>query len=76
MPNINGGRNSGQAGAIRLGITRALMKYDEQFRPTLSNVGFITSDAREVGRKLVYTRHVSDHNIQSIRASLIVLVLS
>ena len=50
---VSGGGNSGQAGAIRHGITRALMRYDESFRPTLRQAGFVTRDAREVERKKV-----------------------
>lgn len=51
--NVRGGGNSGQAGAIRHGITRALIKYDEGFRAALSQAGFVTRDAREVERKKV-----------------------
>ncbi len=50
---VHGGGNSGQAGAIRHGITRALLKYDETMRPTLRRAGFVTRDAREVERKKV-----------------------
>ena len=50
---VSGGGNTGQAGAIRHGITRALMKYDESLRPILRNVGYVTRDAREVERKKV-----------------------
>jgi len=50
---VKGGGPSGQAGAIRLGITRALMIYDESFRPALRKEGFVTRDAREVERKKV-----------------------
>ena len=53
---VNGGGPSGQAGAIRLGITRALMQYDETFRPALRKEGFVTRDAREVERKKVGLR--------------------
>lgn len=49
--NVKGGGPNGQAGAIRHGITRALMKYDEALRPTLRKAGFVTRDAREVERK-------------------------
>lgn len=49
--NVSGGGPSGQAGAIRHGITRALMKYDEALRPTLRKAGFVTRDARAVERK-------------------------
>jgi small subunit ribosomal protein S9 len=50
---VNGGGISGQAGAIRHGITRALMSYDEALRPTLRKAGFVTRDSREVERKKV-----------------------
>lgn len=51
--NVAGGGGSGQAGAIRHGITRALMDYDETLRPVLRRAGFVTRDAREVERKKV-----------------------
>lgn len=51
--NVDGGGNSGQAGAIRHGITRALMSYDEELRSSLRKAGFVTRDAREVERKKV-----------------------
>ena len=51
--NVKGGGSSGQAGAIRLGITRALMDFDESLRPTLRKAGFVTRDARRVERKKV-----------------------
>ena len=51
--NVAGGGNSGQAGAIRHGITRALLAYDEEMRPSLRQAGFVTRDAREVERKKV-----------------------
>ena len=50
---VSGGGNTGQAGAIRHGITRALMEYDETMRPSLRRAGFVTRDAREVERKKV-----------------------
>lgn len=50
---VRGGGNTGQAGAIRHGITRALMKYEETLRPTLRRAGYVTRDAREVERKKV-----------------------
>ncbi len=53
---VAGGGNSGQAGAIRHGITRALMAYDETLRPALRKAGFVTRDAREVERKKVGLR--------------------
>ena len=51
--NVDGGGMTGQAGAIRHGITRALMEYDESFRKPLRVAGFVTRDAREVERKKV-----------------------
>ncbi len=53
---VKGGGISGQAGAIRLGITRALMEYDETLRPALRAAGFVTRDARHVERKKVGLR--------------------
>ena len=50
---VCGGGNTGQAGAIRHGITRALMEYDETLRAPLRKAGFVTRDAREVERKKV-----------------------
>ena len=50
---VSGGGISGQAGAIRHGITRALMVYDETLRPSLRRAGYVTRDAREVERKKV-----------------------
>ncbi|AGX87350.1 30S ribosomal protein S9 [Candidatus Symbiobacter mobilis] len=51
--NVAGGGESGQAGAIRHGITRALIEYDETLKPALSQAGFVTRDARIVERKKV-----------------------
>ena len=53
---VNGGGASGQAGAIRLGIARALIDYDEGLRSALRKSGFLTRDAREVERKKVGLR--------------------
>ncbi len=50
---VKGGGMSGQAGAIRHGITRALMEYDSELRPSLRRAGFVTRDARKVERKKV-----------------------
>jgi small subunit ribosomal protein S9 len=50
---VKGGGITGQAGAIRHGITRALIEYDESLRPSLRKAGFVTRDAREVERKKV-----------------------
>ncbi|MBS0291580.1 30S ribosomal protein S9 [Acidovorax sp. HDW3] len=51
--NVHGGGESGQAGAARHGITRALIDYDAALKPQLSQAGFVTRDAREVERKKV-----------------------
>ena len=51
--NVIGGGESGQAGAVRHGITRALIEYDAALKPALSKAGFVTRDAREVERKKV-----------------------
>ncbi|MEX0899597.1 MAG: 30S ribosomal protein S9 [Gammaproteobacteria bacterium] len=53
---VAGGGNTGQAGAIRHGLTRALMQFDETLRPTLRKAGFVTRDSREVERKKVGLR--------------------
>ncbi|UFS55657.1 30S ribosomal protein S9 [Comamonadaceae bacterium M7527] len=54
--NVHGGGESGQAGAVRHGITRALMDYDANLKPALSAAGYVTRDAREVERKKVGLR--------------------
>jgi small subunit ribosomal protein S9 len=51
--NVHGGGESGQAGAVRHGIARALVEYDATLKPTLSAAGLMTRDAREVERKKV-----------------------
>ena len=51
--NVTGGGESGQAGAVRHGVTRALIEYDGTLKPALSKAGFVTRDAREVERKKV-----------------------
>ena len=53
MVNVSGGGESGQAGAVRHGITRALIDYDATLKATLSSAGLVTRDAREVERKKV-----------------------
>ena len=53
MVNVAGGGESGQAGATRHGITRALIDYDATLQPALSQAGFVTRDAREVERKKI-----------------------
>ncbi|HMW57465.1 MAG: 30S ribosomal protein S9 [Accumulibacter sp.] len=53
LVNVAGGGESGQAGAVRHGITRALIAYDMSLKPALSKAGFVTRDAREVERKKV-----------------------
>jgi small subunit ribosomal protein S9 len=56
MVTVNGGGESGQAGAVRHGITRALIDYDANLKPQLSKAGLVTRDAREVERKKVGLR--------------------
>jgi len=54
--NVSGGGETGQAGAVRHGVTRALIDYDNTLKPALSKAGFVTRDAREVERKKVGLR--------------------
>lgn len=54
--NVTGGGESGQAGAVRHGIARALVEYDASLKPSLRKAGLITRDAREVERKKVGLR--------------------
>jgi small subunit ribosomal protein S9 len=56
LATVSGGGSFGQAGAIRHGITRALMEYDEALRPPLRQAGYVTRDAREVERKKIGLR--------------------
>ncbi|AYH42857.1 30S ribosomal protein S9 [Azoarcus sp. DN11] len=53
LVNVTGGGESGQAGAVRHGITRALIEYDADLKSVLRKAGFVTRDAREVERKKV-----------------------
>jgi small subunit ribosomal protein S9 len=53
LVNVDGGGESGQAGAVRHGITRALIEYDASLKPALKKAGLVTRDAREVERKKV-----------------------
>src|SRR5688500_18120317 len=53
MVNVHGGGESGQAGAVRHGISRALVAYDETLKPALRKAGLVTRDARDVERKKV-----------------------
>jgi len=53
MATVKGGGGTGQSGAIRHGITRALMVYDEELRPELRKAGYVTRDSRKVERKKV-----------------------
>ena len=62
--NVIGGGETGQSGAIRHGITRALVDYDSGLKPTLSQAGLVTRDAREV-KKQVYVKHVVQNNSQN-----------
>ena len=50
---VHGGGESGQAGAVRHGLTRALIEYDQDLKSNLSKAGFVTRDPREVERKKV-----------------------
>lgn len=56
MVNVSGGGETGQAGAVRHGITRALIDYNADFKPVLKAAGLVTRDAREVERKKVGLR--------------------
>lgn len=56
LVNVSGGGETGQAGALRHGITRALIEFDAALKPTLSKAGLVTRDAREVERKKVGLR--------------------
>lgn len=56
MVNVSGGGESGQAGAVRHGITRALIDFDPTYKPVLKQAGLVTRDAREVERKKVGLR--------------------
>ncbi len=56
MVNVSGGGEAGQAGAVRHGITRALIEYDATLKTTLKQAGLVTRDAREVERKKVGLR--------------------
>ncbi len=56
MVNVRGGGETGQAGAVRHGIARALIDYDAALKPVLSKAGLVTRDAREVERKKVGLR--------------------
>ena len=53
LVNVTGGGETGQAGAVRHGVTRALIDFSAELKPALSNAGFVTRDAREVERKKV-----------------------
>ena len=63
---VEGGGSFGQAGAIRHGITRALMDYDESLRGTLRRAGYVTRDAREVERKKVGLRKARKQRLQKL----------
>ena len=61
LVNVTGGGESGQAGAVRHGITRALIDYDAELKSPLKKAGLVTRDAREVERKKVRSEeHTSD----------------
>ncbi|MEG3641563.1 30S ribosomal protein S9 [Magnetococcus sp. PR-3] len=63
LVNVHGGGVSGQAGAIKHGISKALVDYDEALRPVLKKAGFLTRDARTVERKK-YGRHKARKSTQ------------
>ena len=66
--NVNGGGTSGQASAIRLGISRALNEVSSDFRPALKQAGFLTRDAREVERKnMANQAHAKNSNFQNVK---------
>ena len=66
--NVNGGGTSGQASAIRLGISRALNEVSSDFRPALKQAGFLTRDAREVERKKYgQPGHAKNSNFQNVK---------
>jgi small subunit ribosomal protein S9 len=68
--NVHGGGESGQAGAVRHGITRALIDYDAALKSELSNAGFVTRDAREVERKRsVCALHAAPSSSASVNSS-------
>ena len=56
LVNVQGGGSTGQSGAVRHGLTRALIEYDETFRKALRDAGFVTRDARTVERKKIGLR--------------------
>jgi len=71
MVNVIGGGESGQAGAVRHGITRALIEYDETLKPTLSKAGFVTRDApRSSARRSDSTRRVAASSSPSVNPLL------
>ncbi|MFN9478533.1 MAG: 30S ribosomal protein S9 [Betaproteobacteria bacterium] len=67
MVNVDGGGESGQAGAVRHGISRALIDYDAALKPVLSKAGLVTRDAREVARKTVGLRKARRRKLFSTR---------
>ena len=71
--NVHGGGESGQAGAVRHGITRALMDYDANLKPALSAAGYVTRDAREVERvkRLVCVQRVVASSSASVNYVLL-----
>ena len=67
MINVHGGGESGQAGAVRHGITRALIDYDATLKPALSQAGFVTRDAREVILGVLATLRLIIRSRQRVR---------
>ncbi len=72
--NVTGGGESGQAGAVRHGITRALLDYDEALKPELSKAGFVTRDSREVERKKVGPLEKQDDVNSSLRDNVYIKI--
>lgn len=69
---VKGGGTTGQAGAIRLGVTRALIEFDEDLKPSLREAGFVTRDSRKVERKnLVLEKLVEEDSSLSVNISII-----
>ena len=70
LVNVHGGGFTGQAGAIRHGISRALLQVDGEFRSTLKKAGFLTRDPRMKERNQVFAKHVVHHSSQNVNHTL------
>ena len=69
LVNVHGGGFTGQAGAIRHGISRALLQVDGEFRSTLKKAGFLTRDPRMKERNQVFAKHVVHHSSQNVNST-------